>query len=67
MEESSGRRSLQAEAPEDAPGLHERALKVIEVTKRHGAEMSLVDAIKHAMMTDSSQPTKWEIGMPRID
>ena len=63
----SGRRSLQAEAPEDAPGLHERALKVIEVTKRHGAEMSLVDAIKHAMMTDSSQPTKWEIGMPQID
>ena len=69
---SSGRRALQAPdtAPEDAPGLHERALKIIEVTKRHGDEMNLVDAIKHAMMTDSNQPTKWEIGMPsewRID
>ena len=63
---SSGRRALQAPgtAPEEAPGLHDRALKIIEVTKRHGDEMSLVDAIKHAMMTDPNQPTKWEIGMP---
>lgn len=62
----SGRRALQAPgtAPEEAPGLHERALKIIEVTKRHGEEMSLVDAIKHAMMTDPNQPTKWEVGMP---
>ena len=63
---ASGRRALQAPgtAPEEAPGLHERALKIIEVTKLHGDEMSLVDAIKHAMMTDPNQPTKWEIGMP---
>jgi hypothetical protein len=62
----SGRRALQAPgtAPEEAPGLHERALKIMEVTKRHGEEMNLVDAIKHAMMTDPNQPTKWEIGMP---
>ena len=61
---SSGRRSLQAEAPEEAAITAERALKIIEVTKRHGEEMSLVDAIKHAVMTDPNQPTKWEIGMP---
>ena len=64
LQAASGRRSLKAEAPEEAPGLHERALKIIEVTKLHGDEMSLVDAIKHAMMTDPNQPTKWEIGMP---
>jgi hypothetical protein len=62
---SAGRRALQAEGePEVAAITAERALKIIEVTKRHGEEMSLVDAIKHAMMTDPNQPTKWEIGMP---
>ena len=40
LQAASGRRSLKAEAPEEAPGLHERALKIIEVTKLHGDEMS---------------------------